>query len=86
MAMWQILTFWNLYILLMCSSEINGSKLNVPRILLPIFNDFSVNFTLEATESGCYKWYVNKILLRYSSVNTLQEYYKNGHCTFNTYR
>ncbi|CAH1116509.1 unnamed protein product [Phaedon cochleariae] len=32
------------------------SKLNVPRVLLPIFNDFSMKFTLEATEGGCYKW------------------------------
>ncbi|XP_023018857.2 nucleoporin 210 [Leptinotarsa decemlineata] len=34
----------------------NSSKLNVPRVLLPIFNDFSTTFTLEATEGGCYKW------------------------------
>lgn len=33
-----------------------GSKLNVPRVLLPIFNKFSINFTLEVTEGGCYRW------------------------------
>ncbi|CAH1996561.1 unnamed protein product [Acanthoscelides obtectus] len=35
---------------------VRASKLNVPRVLLPIFNDFPMNFTLEATEGGCYKW------------------------------
>ncbi|KAF5275204.1 hypothetical protein FQR65_LT04236 [Abscondita terminalis] len=33
-----------------------SSKLNVPRVLLPIFNDFSTKFTLEATDGDCYKW------------------------------
>lgn len=37
---------------------VTSSKLNVPRVLLPIFNDFATNFTLEATEGGCYKWWV----------------------------
>ena len=31
-------------------------KLNVPRVLLPAFNNFAVNFTLEVTDRGCYKW------------------------------
>lgn len=31
-------------------------KLNVPRVLLPVFNNFAVNFTLEVTDGGCYKW------------------------------
>ncbi|XP_012259706.2 nuclear pore membrane glycoprotein 210 [Athalia rosae] len=34
----------------------DAHRLNVPRVLLPIFNDFPVNFTLEVTEGGCYKW------------------------------
>lgn len=33
-----------------------GSKLNVPRVLLPLFHDFTTNFTLEVKDSGCYKW------------------------------
>ncbi|XP_014209952.1 nuclear pore membrane glycoprotein 210 [Copidosoma floridanum] len=33
-----------------------ADRLNVPRVLLPIFNDFPVNFTLEVTEGGCYRW------------------------------
>uniref|UniRef100_T1H9E2 BIG2 domain-containing protein n=1 Tax=Rhodnius prolixus TaxID=13249 RepID=T1H9E2_RHOPR len=33
-----------------------ASKLNVPRVLLPVFRDISVNFTLEVTGIGCYKW------------------------------
>lgn len=36
--------------------QIEASRLNVPRVLLPIFNDFPVNFTLEVTEGGCYQW------------------------------
>ncbi|XP_012277520.1 nuclear pore membrane glycoprotein 210 [Orussus abietinus] len=35
---------------------ISGHRLNVPRVLLPIFNDFPINFTLEVTEEGCYQW------------------------------
>lgn len=31
-------------------------RLNVPRVLLPVFNNFAVNFTLEVTDGGCYKW------------------------------
>ncbi|KAK9877491.1 hypothetical protein WA026_018602 [Henosepilachna vigintioctopunctata] len=37
---------------------VESSKLNVPRVLLPIFKDFNPNFTLEATEEddSCFKW------------------------------
>ncbi|CAG9865544.1 unnamed protein product [Phyllotreta striolata] len=42
-------------LILLCAT-VRCSKLNVPRILLPIFNDFATNFILEATEGGCYKW------------------------------
>uniref|UniRef100_A0A1B6DER5 BIG2 domain-containing protein n=1 Tax=Clastoptera arizonana TaxID=38151 RepID=A0A1B6DER5_9HEMI len=53
--------FLNLSILLTLSYFItfvnsNSAKLNVPRVLLPIFNDFSTNFTLEVSEHGCYRW------------------------------
>ena len=34
----------------------DGHRLNVPRVLMPVFNDFPVNFTLEVTEGGCYQW------------------------------
>ncbi|XP_046395888.1 nuclear pore membrane glycoprotein 210 [Ischnura elegans] len=34
----------------------DASKLNVPRVLLPLFSQLSTNFTLEVTEGGCYKW------------------------------
>jgi nuclear pore complex protein Nup210 len=33
-----------------------ADRLNVPRVLLPVFNDSPVNFTLEVTEGGCYQW------------------------------
>ena len=37
----------------------NSMKLNYPRVLLPIFEQISVNFTLEVVEKGCFKWYVH---------------------------
>ncbi|XP_050451905.1 nuclear pore membrane glycoprotein 210 [Cataglyphis hispanica] len=36
-------------------------KLNVPRVLLPVFNNFAVNFTLEVTDGGCYKWSTSRL-------------------------
>lgn len=33
-----------------------ATKLNYPRILLPIFDTISMNFTLEVVEKGCYTW------------------------------
>ncbi|XP_044576324.1 nuclear pore membrane glycoprotein 210 [Cotesia glomerata] len=39
----------------------SASRLNVPRVLLPIFNDFPVNFTLEVTEGGCYQWSTSRL-------------------------
>jgi len=37
---------------------IQGSviRLNVPRVRLPYFDTFSVNFTLHVDTPGCYKW------------------------------
>lgn len=37
---------------------VSASKLNVPRVLIPIFKDFTPNFTLEVTENddSCFKW------------------------------
>jgi nuclear pore complex protein Nup210 len=32
------------------------SKLNVPRVLLPLFREFCTSFTLEVSDKGCYKW------------------------------
>jgi len=34
------------------------SKLNVPRVLLPLFREFCTSFTLEVSDKGCYKWWV----------------------------
>uniref|UniRef100_A0A182Q5Y5 BIG2 domain-containing protein n=1 Tax=Anopheles farauti TaxID=69004 RepID=A0A182Q5Y5_9DIPT len=34
----------------------SATKLNYPRVLLPIFDHISVNFTLEVVEKGCFKW------------------------------
>lgn len=57
MAVFKYSSFSCILMLIICVATVRASKLNVPRILLPIFRDFSVNFTLEATEGGCYKWY-----------------------------
>uniref|UniRef100_A0A8C8CTE7 BIG2 domain-containing protein n=1 Tax=Oncorhynchus tshawytscha TaxID=74940 RepID=A0A8C8CTE7_ONCTS len=44
--------------LLLISSSIHttcASKLNIPKVLLPLARNTRINFTLEATE-GCYRW------------------------------
>lgn len=33
-----------------------GSKLTLPRVLLPLFKSSSSNFTLKVTNNGCYTW------------------------------
>ncbi|XP_011343708.2 nuclear pore membrane glycoprotein 210 isoform X2 [Ooceraea biroi] len=49
-------------IILICAARITTAhKLNVPRVLLPIFNNFAVNFTLEVTDGGCYKWSASRM-------------------------
>uniref|UniRef100_A0A1A9WQW2 BIG2 domain-containing protein n=1 Tax=Glossina brevipalpis TaxID=37001 RepID=A0A1A9WQW2_9MUSC len=45
-----------LFVIIIGSQSIEGTKLNYPRVLLPIFREISVNFTLEVTEKGCFKW------------------------------
>lgn len=42
--------------LIVCAQQSNAVKLNYPRVLLPIFEKLSINFTLEVIESGCFKW------------------------------
>ncbi|XP_015122666.1 nuclear pore membrane glycoprotein 210 [Diachasma alloeum] len=42
-------------------STADASRLNVPRVLLPVFNNFPVNFTLEVTEGGCYQWSTSRL-------------------------
>ncbi|KAJ8016202.1 hypothetical protein DPEC_G00004740 [Dallia pectoralis] len=45
-------------ILLLMTSSIEttrGSKLNIPKVLLPLARSTRINFTLEASE-GCYRW------------------------------
>ncbi|XP_044248664.1 nuclear pore membrane glycoprotein 210 isoform X1 [Drosophila takahashii] len=41
-------------VLLILAAE--SARLNHPRVLLPIFESRSVNFTLEVDEANCYKW------------------------------
>lgn len=41
---------------LLCTSKTFSSKLNVPRVLLPVIDTFTVSFNIEVTDDGCYKW------------------------------
>ncbi|XP_015601046.1 nuclear pore membrane glycoprotein 210 [Cephus cinctus] len=59
-----------------CAAAINvtivveGHRLNVPRVLLPVFNDYPVNFTLEVTEGGCYQWSTSRLdIIRLVPIN-----------------
>lgn len=45
--------------IILCQSFVTSIKLNFPRVLLPVFQKISINFTLEVIEGGCFKWYVN---------------------------
>ncbi|XP_002004459.3 nuclear pore membrane glycoprotein 210 [Drosophila mojavensis] len=46
-----------LFLLLFVSQNVcESAKLNHPRVLLPIFQDKSINFTLEVVDPNCYKW------------------------------
>lgn len=38
------------------ANECNCKKINYPRLLLPVFDNFAVNFTLEVIEKGCFTW------------------------------
>ncbi|KAI4499131.1 hypothetical protein M0802_005714 [Mischocyttarus mexicanus] len=50
------------YIILLCGiKDVTTHRLNVPRVLLPVFNDFTVNFTLEVTDGGCYQWSTSRL-------------------------
>ncbi|XP_072222450.1 nuclear pore membrane glycoprotein 210 [Leuresthes tenuis] len=45
-----------LVLLLLTVTHVNGSsKLNIPKVLLPLARSTRINFTLETTE-GCYRW------------------------------
>uniref|UniRef100_A0AAG5DFW4 BIG2 domain-containing protein n=1 Tax=Anopheles atroparvus TaxID=41427 RepID=A0AAG5DFW4_ANOAO len=52
--MWATLTV--AVVLLATTRSGAATKLNYPRVLLPIFDHISVNFTLEVVEKGCFKW------------------------------
>ncbi|XP_075220860.1 nucleoporin 210 [Lycorma delicatula] len=47
------------FVYVFLSTSVNSSKLNVPRVLLPLFSDFSTNFTLVA--DGCFKWRTSRL-------------------------
>ncbi|KAG8234300.1 hypothetical protein J437_LFUL014462 [Ladona fulva] len=58
MARFSVKFLYLIEILILSSCE--ASKLNVPRVLLPLFTHLSTNFTLEVTEGGCYKWVTSR--------------------------
>ncbi|XP_076279834.1 nucleoporin 210 [Lasioglossum baleicum] len=49
------------FVLFCVVSDATVHRLNVPRVLLPVFNDFAVNFTLEVTDGACYQWSTSRI-------------------------
>ncbi|XP_039276668.1 nuclear pore membrane glycoprotein 210 [Nilaparvata lugens] len=57
----QVNVLWCLFFISSFSNCVHSSKLNVPRVLLPLFNDFSTNFTLDVSDDGCYKWSTSRL-------------------------
>ncbi|KAG7201135.1 hypothetical protein KM043_003926 [Ampulex compressa] len=56
--------------LLSVGNAVTAHRLNVPRVLLPVFNDFVVNFTLEVTDDGCYRWSTTRMdIIRLIPIN-----------------
>lgn len=43
-------------LVLMLAAVSTGLKFNKPRILLPVFDDVRVNYTLEVLEKGCFNF------------------------------
>ncbi|XP_044316732.1 nuclear pore membrane glycoprotein 210 isoform X2 [Drosophila rhopaloa] len=43
-------------LILATNHDAKAARLNHPRVLLPIFEEKAINFTLEVDESNCYKW------------------------------
>lgn len=48
--------FWKFLFIVLFVQQSTAVKLNYPRVLLPIFDKLSINFTLEVIEGGCFKW------------------------------
>uniref|UniRef100_A0A8D8XUE4 Nuclear pore membrane glycoprotein 210 n=2 Tax=Cacopsylla melanoneura TaxID=428564 RepID=A0A8D8XUE4_9HEMI len=38
-----------------------SSKLNLPRVLLPLFSNSAANYTLEISDNGCYEWQLSRL-------------------------
>ncbi|KAL2717574.1 nuclear pore membrane glycoprotein 210 [Vespula squamosa] len=58
----MVSTVFFLFIFLLCATkDVTTHRLNVPRVLLPVFNDFAINFTLEVTDGGCYQWSTSRL-------------------------
>ncbi|XP_002059350.3 nuclear pore membrane glycoprotein 210 isoform X2 [Drosophila virilis] len=48
--------FYLFLLIFVSKNVVESAKLNHPRVLLPIFQDKSINFTLEVVDPNCYKW------------------------------
>lgn len=48
--------FYLFLLIFVLKNVVESAKLNHPRVLLPIFQDRSINFTLEVVDPNCYKW------------------------------
>ncbi|XKL60082.1 hypothetical protein PGB90_001098 [Kerria lacca] len=54
---------------------VNSSKLNLPRVLLPLFKFSPTNFTLKVTDNGCYKWTLSRLdIIQVIPINFNKQY------------
>ncbi|XP_061719116.1 nuclear pore membrane glycoprotein 210 [Cydia pomonella] len=62
----------------MCIKTSKSAKINTPRVLLPWFENLTVNFTFEIIEGGCYTWSLSR-----DDIIDLEPIYDDswGHCS-----
>ncbi|RVE45434.1 hypothetical protein evm_009869 [Chilo suppressalis] len=65
-------------LLIFCVHICEGAKINTPRVLLPWFENLTVNFTFEIIEGGCYTWSLSR-----DDIIDLEPLYEDtwGHCS-----
>ncbi|XP_028041164.1 uncharacterized protein LOC114251176 [Bombyx mandarina] len=70
--------YFTVFILYLCLKTCDSAKINTPRVLLPWFEDFHVNFTFEIIEGGCYTWSLSR-----DDIIDLEPLYENSweHCS-----
>lgn len=67
-----------LSVLILFNHTCESAKINTPRVLLPWFENFVVNFTFEIIEGGCYTWSLSR-----DDIIDLEPLYEDswGHCS-----